>query len=164
MAIINCAILAIVVTLVAISATCLLKLDLQKEFTTPTAGEVGSALILGILAGLANYFASSTMSVLAVVSFVVMIALYCAIGAWWNSDKWGGDKWREMAPFVVLALLFLSPTLSAAAGVVSAFGLSGIWKVLLMRFPICVFVLTVGFFIANMFFFRAKYRYKKEGE
>ncbi len=182
MTIISSVILAIIVILVAISATCLLKLDgtffvtragaryradgsverLRREIATPTAAEIGRAMILGILAGAANYCAQLTvLPVLPVASLVVMIILYCLISAWWSSDEYGGDRWSEMAPFIVLALLFVCPTYAAAAGVVTALKVSGIWAIALMRLPICVFILAVGFFIANMFFFLSKY--PKEG-
>ncbi len=184
MAIIGCVFLAIVVAFIAIMATMLLKGDgsffvkrsnfpyrgnlykagygrvEEKTVAVPTAGEVIRALALGILAGLANFFATSANPVLAVISLLVMIGLYCLISVWWSSDEYGGDKWSEMVPFVVMALLFICPTLAAAAGTAAALKISGIWAVVLMRFPICVLVLVIGFFIANMYFFRYKYPQK----
>ncbi len=181
MAIIGCVFLAIIVAFTAIMANTLLKGDghfsvkrknlpyqgntyqyrtEEKASTAPTAGEVIRALALGILAGLANFFATSANPVLAVISLLVMIGLYCLISVWWSSDEYGGDKWSEMVPFVVMALLFIRPTLVAAAGTAAALKISGIWAVVLMRFPICVLVLVIGFFIANMYFFRYKYPQK----
>ena len=130
--------------------------------------QVGSgwywAVGAGAIVGLVNYFApviaKSALPGIAVFFLVVMIALYVLMMIWWARE---GGSAKEMMPFIILAVLMFFTT-SAAASATAVVIPDVFWKSVITTTPGVLLVVSIGFFVANLCFFRHAEIDTDEGE
>ena len=117
--------------------------------------------LVGAMVGLINYFAprfypGSGVAFLAPISLTLMVGLFVYLIYWWHEE---GSSFREMLPFIVMVVIgyftMKSTALMTATLFDNSFGIS-----LIMVIPDVLLVLSIGFFITNLFYFR----YKERGE
>lgn len=121
------------------------------------SSEILFAAFLGALVGVVNYFIPSfsvgtNVAFMAPVSLVLMACVYAVLIYQWYKN---GAEWRELLPFVGVAVLCY-PTTKAAALMTSVLFNNVTLITLINLIPTLILIGTIGFFIANIFYFRYK--------
>lgn len=130
---------------------------LLKEETERKSSETLIAAGLGVLVAAINYFLSrfsvgTKLAWLAPTSLILMICIYICLMYQWHVN---GSSWKEMLPFIGVALLCWPTTMATA--IKSADLVSNVTAVTFIKvLPTVLLFGAIGFFIADMFYFRYK--------
>lgn len=109
------------------------------------------AIVIGLIVGAVNYFSpilEETMW-MSWIFLAVMLGLFVWLCYWWKEE---GGEWKEMAPFVALAVLFFFVA-KAAASVTTAFFESDTAMTVMMILPTLFLIATIGYFVASHLWF-----------
>ena len=130
---------------------------LLKEEAERKSSETLIAAGLGVLVAAINYFLSrfsvgTKLAWLAPTSLILMICVYICLMYQWHVN---GSNWKEMLPFIGVALLCWPTTMATA--IKSADLVSNVTAVTFIKvLPTVLLFGAIGFFIADMFYFRYK--------
>lgn len=119
------------------------------------------AILFGALAGAINYFVPSfygETAFLAPVSLIICLGITGFTVYWWDSK---GSSFKEMLPFIGIVVVVYFVTKAAALMTASLIS-SSTGMTLLMVLPEIALVLALGFFVANMFYYRYRESAKKD--
>lgn len=106
------------------------------------------AILAGVIVGMMAYLATTKLAVL---SLIVLMALDICLCLWWKRD---GSSGGEMVPFIALAVLIWLPANSAAWAIASLTDSTFLTSVI-TKLPVLVLVASIGFFVIDLFRFRA---------
>ena len=145
-------IIGLVIALAAIYAAVLLR-DENELRIEPVDVFVGA--MLGGLVGVINYFIpsftlGSGVAFFAPICYIVMMCLYIYLIVWcYRCCSW----WRDIIPFVLMALLFYFTTLATAAMTSTMIENKALATIVAMS-PTAMLVITLGSFIATLLWIR----------
>lgn len=133
--------------------------DDENGTRLPEADDWVLASVLGALVGAINYFVPSftgSLSALAPISLSIMIGFYVFLMVWWYKE---GSSWTEMIPFAVMAVVVFFTT--KACSLMTCAMLPNMFVASLVAIlPIEVFILTIGFMVTSLLY----YRYQELGK
>ncbi len=116
------------------------------------------AIVLGILAGMINFFSQFCMHkglpVLSLITMFIMVAAIIATAMYWLRE---GSEWRELCPFLLLVLLLFVVTKQAALAGAVAVAENQFWYSVVKIIPLVTVFAAYGSMIAGT----AKYRYEE---
>ena len=145
-------IIGLVIALAAIYAAVLLR-DENELRIEPVDVFVGA--MLGGLVGVINYFIpsftlGSGVAFFAPICYIVMMCLYIYLIVWcYRCCSW----WRDIIPFVLMALLFYFTTLATATMTSTMIENKALATIVVMS-PTAMLVITLGSFIATLLWIR----------
>ena len=112
------------------------------------------AIGAGAITGMVNFFApvvaKGALPGIAVFFLAIMIGLYALMMIWWARE---GGSFKEMIPFVILAILLFFTTVAAASAATVVIP-NVFLRSVVMTIPGVLLVASLGFFVANLCFFR----------
>ena len=124
----------------------------------------GTALTIGALVGVINYYSSRAtvggIPLVAPFGLAVMACSFVGLGYWWYK---AGANWKELIPFVLLALMGFSPAKSAALAT-SALTAAGFWDSFIKIVPNILLVGTIVFLVAHLWYYKETRTFSKGGE
>lgn len=110
-----------------------------------------TAGIIAAVVGFVNYLTPKLGDILwlAPIFFIAMLAVSAYLIWWWSKE---GSSFKEMIPFLLLLVPVYFTTMAAAA-MTTGLVKNGTFAAILMAIPAVVAIGSLGFYVANLFFF-----------
>ena len=134
--------------------------DDDDTLALPRVEDWTLAVALGVMVGMINYLVPTFVGVLAFwapISLVAMIIFYIVLMVWWAKE---GSNFVEMIPFIALAVVAFFTTSATATMTANMVLESTVLVALITALPLIMLVVSLGFFVASLFY----YRYISRGE
>lgn len=111
---------------------------------------VTQAIIIGLSVGAISCLAPKTTPIIALVFAVAMLVALGWLLSWWKKD---GSTWKEMIPFILLAITFTT-VLGQATSIIAARFRGTFLGSFLSIVPLLAVIISVGYIIVSMLFFQ----------
>ena len=113
-------------------------------------------VLIGVGVGLINYISpllKGKAIYVAPVFLIAMVLVFVYLGSWWYDE---GSSWKEMVPFLLL-LIPLYFVAKSAAVMTTVLVSNGAIAKLILAIPAIAVILSVGYYIYDLFRFRYEY-------